>query len=241
MYEGTGDKGLGRPSDSYSWYCGYDELIPFWNMLVAPLLLLLSYKDTTMITQETETDTDNNNQPQQQQRKKEDIQILVVGTGNDETPVQLYDEGWENMIAFDYSQSGLDRAQVLFGKDRSKVQLLQADARQLPLSNDMVDVVFDKGTLDVIYINEEQAFYDSIAELTRVMAPHGILICVSAVIPQEDLLAAFDNHGSSATSSSNTCSCEWDTLFDGDLAFAPDGEATIDLGAQLYAFRKLWR
>ncbi|KAL3932813.1 MAG: hypothetical protein SGBAC_010678 [Bacillariaceae sp.] len=178
-------------------------------MLVEPLLLL----------------TDDGED--QLQQKKEDIQVLVAGIGNDLAPVELYDDGWTNMIAFDYSQAGVDRARELFGESRSKAVLLQADARKLSLEDGAVDVVFDKGTLDAIYITGEQDFQDSVKELTRVTGINGVFVCISAVIPPETLLEAFSESSS-----------YWDTILDGGLAFAPDGEATIDLGAQLYAFRR---
>lgn len=209
VYEGDGGNGADIPSETYSWYCGFQEVKPFWNMLVEPLLLL----------------TDDGED--QLQQKKEDIQVLVAGIGNDLAPVELYDDGWTNMIAFDYSQAGVDRARELFGESRSKAVLLQADARKLSLEDGAVDVVFDKGTLDAIYITGEQDFQDSVKELTRVTGINGVFVCISAVIPPETLLEAFSESSS-----------YWDTILDGGLAFAPDGEATIDLGAQLYAFRR---
>lgn len=200
VYQGDGANGADIPSEAYSWYCGYNELKPFWNMLVEPLL-----------------------------GQRDEIQVLVAGIGNDIAPVELYDDGWTKMIAFDYSQAGVDRAKELFGA-RTAV-LMQADARELPLDDGTVNVVFDKGTLDAIYITGKEEFQDSVKELTRVTDLNGVFVCVSAVIPPETLLNAFDNNDQSSN-------C-WETILDGGLAFAPDGEATIDLGAQLYAFRRL--
>ncbi|CAJ1950007.1 unnamed protein product [Cylindrotheca closterium] len=234
VYKGDGDNGADDiPSETYSWYCGFDELKPFWNMLMEPLLLSL----TTTSSSSSSTD-DDDEEKQVRRRKKSDTQVLVAGIGNDLAPVELYDDGWTNMVAFDYSQAGVDRAKELFGTSRSKVALLQADARQLPLEDGAVDVVFDKGTLDAIYITGEQEFQDSVKELTRVTGKDGVFVCVSAVIPPETLLEAFlDNNRISSSSEEDSCCC-WDTILDGGLAFAPDGEATIDLGAQLYAFRR---
>jgi hypothetical protein len=47
------------------------------------------------------------------------------------------------------------------------------------------------------------------------------------VIPSDELMAAFSSSGL------------WQNIHYGDLAFACDGEATIDLGAALYSWRKL--
>ena len=69
------------PSDKYSWYCGWTELQPFWDMLIA----------------------DGNDD-------RHSVKVLIAGIGNDITPIQMYDDGWTNMIAFDYSEGGVCRA-----------------------------------------------------------------------------------------------------------------------------------
>lgn len=224
VYTDEDANGADKPSETYSWYCGYGELKPFWNMLIDPVLIGVGNGDDEKAAR----------------CHQDEIQVLVVGIGNDRTPVELYDDGWTNMVAFDYSQAGVDRARELFGTNRSKVDLLLADARQLPLQDGSVNVVFDKGTLDTIYISGWQELQDSIKELTRVTDTNGVFVCVSAVIPPETLLKTFEDQldwtgGGDKDEKAYSC---WDTILNGDLAFAPDGEATLDLGAQLYAFRR---
>lgn len=239
MYTGNNDSSStnddGLSADEYSWYCNYRELQPFWDMLVG---------STT--TNTTTTDDDDAT------ITKEQIQVLIAGIGNDITPIQMYDDGWTNMIAFDYSESGVFRARELFGPNRlvqndnvhatnnnnhdtqstnggGGARLLLADCRELPIPTSTIDATLDKGTLDAIYITGKQVFVDSVKELTRVTAVDGMIVCVSAVIPQEELLDAFQ---------SNEGGGSWETVMDGGLAFADSGEATIDLGANLYAFRR---
>ena len=191
MYTGEGDGD--RPADKYSWYCGWDELSPFWEMLV-PL-------DSAS-------------------------RVLIAGIGNDKTPIDMYNAGWNSsMTAFDYSSAGIERAKQLFGPNRNNVKLLTADARDLPLADASIDATLDKGTLDAIYISGEEVFRNSVKELTRVTATNGVVVCVSRVIYPEVLIRAFE-------------SGHWKNLLNGELAFAPDGEATIDLGAELYAWRR---
>lgn len=105
--------------------------------------------------------------------------------------------------------------------------LLTADARELPLSSNHINATLDKGTLDAIYITGTDVFRDSVAELTRVTACNGVFVCISTMIPSDELMAAFSSSGL------------WENIRNGDLAFACDGEATIDLGADLYSWRKL--
>lgn len=235
MYNGedsnTNDDGLS--AEEYSWYCGYQELQPFWDMLVAPL-----------ISSVTDTDVENNdNDEEHDVMNKKRVKVLIAGIGNDITPIQMYDDGWTNMIAFDYSESGVSRAQELFGPTRlhrnddtnnddstTGAKLLVADCRELlTIPNGTINATLDKGTLDAIYITGKEVFLDSVKELTRVTAKNGIIVCVSAVIPQEELLDAF------VEESDDSC---WETVLDGGLAFADGGEATIDLGANLYSFRR---
>mmetsp|Transcript_19642 Transcript_19642/g.39827 ORF Transcript_19642/g.39827 Transcript_19642/m.39827 type:complete len:274 (+) Transcript_19642:359-1180(+) len=187
----SGDSTADRPSDSYSWYCGWDELAPFWTHLVP-----------------------NKRDP-----------VLIAGIGNDPAPVGMFDAGWTNMTAFDYSKEGVQRARELFGPERDGVMLITADARDLPLPNASIDATLDKGTLDAIYITGKDVFLDSVRELGRVTAEGGVVMCISRVIWPDDLMKAFDTQ-------------LWENVHDGSLAFAPDGEATIDLGAELYSWRR---
>lgn len=233
------------PSDKYSWYCGWTELQPFWDMLITPLI------------------RDGND-------NKHSVKVLIAGIGNDITPIQMYDDGWTNMIAFDYSEDGVCRAKELFGPDRlllsqqqdscengnndddeqhtvdattsscnsggGTAKLLTADCRSLPIPNGHIDAILDKGTLDAIYITGPEVFRDSVKELTRVTnCDGGIIVCISAVIPQEVMLDAFSSNCSSSRSD-NGGECYWETVHDGGLAFADGGEASIDLGANLYSF-----
>mmetsp|Transcript_54098 Transcript_54098/g.80720 ORF Transcript_54098/g.80720 Transcript_54098/m.80720 type:complete len:294 (-) Transcript_54098:263-1144(-) len=196
-----------RPSDEYSWYCGWDELKPFWNGLLLG------------------DDDDGSKRTMQQQQQH----VLIAGIGNDPTPINMYDDGWKNMTAFDYSETGVQRARELFGRrdgTKDNVRLLTADARSLPLPDTSVDATLDKGTLDAIYITGKDAFLDSVKELGRITAlSSGMVVCISRVIGPDEFLEAFDTP-------------LWDMVRDGTLAFAPDGEATIDLGAELFAWRR---
>ena len=156
---------------------------------------------------------------------KQTARVLIAGMGNDPCPVELYRAGWNHSLtAFDYSQAAVQRAQQLFGKHQN-VKLVTADARDLPFADAAFDATLDKGTLDAIYITGKQAFYDAVHELGRVTAQHGVVVSISAVVPPDQLLEAFDSD-------------LWENCHDGSLAFAPDGEATIDLGADFYSWRR---
>ena len=85
MYRGSGAATLdGLPADAFSWYCGWEELQPFWEELV----------------------------PDQK------AHVLIPGVGNDATLLGLYDAGWQDLTAFDYSAHAVARAKDLVGTRR---------------------------------------------------------------------------------------------------------------------------
>ena len=97
-------------------------------------------------------------------------------------------------------------------------------ARYLPLNDASVDATLDKGTLDAIIITGEDIFLDSVKEMGRVMSKDGHVVFISRVIERNVLINAFD-------------SPLWENVHDGSLAFAT-GEAMIDLGAELYSWKR---
>ena len=54
-------------------------------------------------------------------------QVLVPGCGNDMTIAEMYDAGWRQVTAFDFSADAVVRARKLYGE--RKVALLCADAQ----------------------------------------------------------------------------------------------------------------
>jgi hypothetical protein len=93
--------------------------------------------------------------------------VLVPGVGNDATIADMWDAGWRSITAFDYSADAVVRAGALFGE--RQLELLCADARDLPLANSSFDAVFDKGALDAIGLNGTADLNAAGAELARVI------------------------------------------------------------------------
>ena len=156
--------------------------------------------------------------------------VLVPGVGSDPAAPAMFDAGWRHLTCFDYSAGGVSRARSLFAAEpRPGVVLLCADARALPLPDAAFDAALDKGTLDAIFLSDREggALSAACAELSRVVAPGGLVLSLARVVPPASLLAAFE---------SEQC---WETLIDGELHFAESGEASIDLGAPLFAWRRL--
>ena len=218
MYEGVIET-VDRPSTSYSWYCGWDELQPFWNDLI--LLTPINTADAEEYSSGSMIDNNGSRHLRHNLSR-----IMIAGIGNDPTAVRMYDAGWTNMTAFDYSAVAVNRAGNLFGTDRD-VSLLHADFTDLMgvIKTASVDATLDKGTLDAIHIAGPDLFAKSVQELARVTADGGVVMCISNVVMEDEWHDAFSG-------------AEWEMIHDGGLAFASGGEATIDLGASLYSWRR---
>ena len=156
--------------------------------------------------------------------------LLVPGVGNDATVVGLFDAGWKDLTAFDYSPEAIDRAAALCeGRD---IRLLCCDARALPYPDASFDAVLDKGALDAIGIAGGPALTAAVAELGRTVARGGVVVSISRALEPTTLLAAFaDAEGDEAT--------RWAVLRGGGLHVAEGGEVSTDLAAGLFAWRRL--
>jgi len=107
----------------------------------------------------------------------------------------LYQSGYHNLVAFDYSEHAVERQQDLLASlpTTARVELHQMDARSLPQQpqqqehcwTDRFDAVLEKGALDAIYLSGDGSVETSIQELTRVLKPGGIFVSVSGVIPEQ--------------------------------------------------------
>ena len=97
-----------------------------------------------------------------------------------------------------------------------------------PNRRDTVDFVMADTThrLRSIYITGKEIFRDSVSEMGWFTAiTGGCAVSISKVIGPDNFPGEFDNPF-------------WENVHDGSLAFAPDGEATIDLGAEFYSWKR---
>lgn len=168
--------------------------------------------------------------------------ILVPGIGNDFAMVGMYDAGWNNFSAFDYSSEGVMRATELFGTKRlqssplSSVELRVADARNLPCyPDDSFDAVIDKGTYDAIFLaggSNKEIGYDQlvmcVSELSRIVCPGGIVLSLTAVATDE-IHRAFSEFPE-----------DWIELFDTreKVHMTEDGYASINVDATMLAWKR---
>mmetsp|Transcript_31058 Transcript_31058/g.47379 ORF Transcript_31058/g.47379 Transcript_31058/m.47379 type:complete len:290 (+) Transcript_31058:122-991(+) len=156
---------LYEKESNFSWYAGWDELEPFVTEFVPSL-----------------------NNPR----------MLLPGVGNDQMLVDMVQYGYTNLTAMDYAPEGIERCRdmLMQSNNNNEVQLVVADARNLQgvFENDeeYFDAVFEKGTLDAIYLSggknktlAAQNLQLALTELSRCVRKGGIWISVAGVVDKE--------------------------------------------------------
>eukprot|EP00638_Chattonella_subsalsa_P005561 CAMPEP_0117738968 /NCGR_PEP_ID=MMETSP0947-20121206/3457_1 /TAXON_ID=44440 /ORGANISM="Chattonella subsalsa, Strain CCMP2191" /LENGTH=227 /DNA_ID=CAMNT_0005554783 /DNA_START=138 /DNA_END=821 /DNA_ORIENTATION=+ len=162
MYVGMGD----FDSEEYSWYFGFDTIKPIFlgNMPIP-------------------------SKEQNDENRGDDMRMLVPGVGNDGSLLDLYNFGYKNIVAFDYSSHAIDRQRDLISYDQNAlrdIQLLVRDARELDaVWTESFDVIFEKGGLDAIYLSGPGNVDIAVKELKRVIKPGGYFMSVSGVLPED--------------------------------------------------------
>ncbi|KFP74892.1 Methyltransferase-like 13, partial [Apaloderma vittatum] len=111
-------------------------------------------------------------------------QVLVVGCGNSELSEQMYDVGMcEDIMNIDISDAVIRQMQERSRSKRPKMSYLLMDMLQMDFPDAHFQVVLDKGTLDAILTDEEEATLAKVdkmfAEISRVLQVGGRYLCVS--------------------------------------------------------------
>ncbi|NXJ26115.1 MET13 protein, partial [Dicrurus megarhynchus] len=110
--------------------------------------------------------------------------VLVVGCGNSELSEQMYDVGMcEDIVNIDISDAVIRQMQERSGSTRPKMSYLLMDMLQMDFPDAHFQVVLDKGTLDALLTDEEEATIAKVdqmfAEISRVLQVGGRYLCVS--------------------------------------------------------------
>lgn len=122
---------------------------------------------------------------------KENVKMLVPGIGNDVILLDLYEYGYQDITAFDYSSSAIERQKDLFISSRNEnikqdIKLLVRDSRRLDdgWTNEF-DIIFEKGLLDAIHLSGEGYSELAMIELQRCTKVGGFFISVSGVVTDD--------------------------------------------------------
>ncbi|KAK1291981.1 hypothetical protein QJS10_CPB17g02582 [Acorus calamus] len=116
--------------------------------------------------------------------------VLEIGCGNSQLCEELYRDGFKNLTCIDLSAVAVDRMQKklsAIGVDGIKV--LEADMLDLPFANESFNVVIEKGTMDVLFVDSGDPWNPRPSTVDKVMAmlegvhkvlkPDGMFISIS--------------------------------------------------------------
>lgn len=181
--------------------------------------------------------------------------VLVPGVGNDDAAVGLFDAGFHRLCAFDYAPEGVERARELLGDDRlssGEVDLRIADCRALPFADGEFDAVFEKGTLDAVFLSggkdkklAQEQLDLSVQELARTVRRGGVVLSVSTPATRqinEAFNSCRDSVGSRRQGRDGGGDVEqpssWRQLLDGDVFVTDEGFASINVDATIMAWER---
>ncbi|KAL2477195.1 S-adenosyl-L-methionine-dependent methyltransferase superfamily protein [Forsythia ovata] len=152
------------------------------------------------------------------QHIKPDSSILEVGCGNSQLCEELYRDGITDLTCIDLSSVAVEKMkQRLFSKGYKEIKVLEADMLDLPFEDECFDVVIEKGTMDVLFVDSGDPWNPKPETASKVMAmlqgvhrvlkPHGIFLSIT--FGQPHFRRPFFN------APEFTWSIEWRTFGDG--------------------------
>ncbi|KAL5562584.1 hypothetical protein UlMin_032331 [Ulmus minor] len=118
------------------------------------------------------------------------LSVLELGCGNSRLSEELYRDGITNITCSDLSPIAVENKQKqLLSKGFKEIKVLQADMLDLPFSNECFDIIIEKGTMDVLFVDSGDPWKPKPATVTKVMKmlkgvhrvlkPDGIFISIS--------------------------------------------------------------
>ncbi|KAK6916520.1 Methyltransferase type 11 [Dillenia turbinata] len=113
--------------------------------------------------------------------------VLELGCGNSELSDELYKDGVRDITCIDLCKVAVERMQKRLLSEEIKV--LVAGMLDLPFYDERFDVVIDKGTMDVLFVDSGDPWNPHPASVAKVMAglhgvhrilkPDGVFISIS--------------------------------------------------------------
>lgn len=116
--------------------------------------------------------------------------VLELGCGNSQLCEELYKDGVTEITCIDLSAIAVEKMQKRLAlKGYKEIKVLEADMLDLPFSNEVFDVIIEKGTMDVLFVDSGDPWNPQPETVTKVMAmlegvhrvlkPNGIFISIS--------------------------------------------------------------
>ncbi|XP_074562872.1 uncharacterized protein LOC141819475 isoform X2 [Curcuma longa] len=116
--------------------------------------------------------------------------VLEIGCGNSRLCEELCKDGVADMTCVDISPVAVERMRSRFrDKGLEGIKVVQADMLDLPFGSESFDIVIEKGTMDVLFVNSGDPWNPHPETLNKVMKmlegvhsilnPEGIFISIS--------------------------------------------------------------
>ncbi|KAL3621211.1 hypothetical protein CASFOL_036123 [Castilleja foliolosa] len=124
------------------------------------------------------------------QHIKPSAAVLEIGCGNSQLCVELYKDGITELTCIDLSSVAVEKMkQRLASNGCNEIKVLEADMLDLPFEDECFDVVIEKGTMDVLFVDSGDPWNPEPVTVSKVMAmlgnvhrvlkPHGIFISIT--------------------------------------------------------------
>ncbi|XP_047311161.1 EEF1A lysine methyltransferase 4 [Impatiens glandulifera] len=125
------------------------------------------------------------------QNIKPNSSVLELGCGNSQLSEEIYKEGATNITCIDLSSVAVEKmkSRLLSNGGYKEIKVMEADMLDLPFSDESFDVVIEKGTMDVLFVdsgdpwNPRPATVKKVMEMLRgihrVLKPDGIFISIT--------------------------------------------------------------
>ncbi|KAL3656010.1 hypothetical protein CASFOL_000406 [Castilleja foliolosa] len=121
---------------------------------------------------------------------KPSASVLEVGCGNSQLCEELYKDGITELTCIDLSSVVVEKMkQRLASNGCKEIKVLEADMLDLPFEDECFDVVIEKGTMDVLFVDSGDPWNPEPVTVSKVMAmlenvhrvlkPHGIFISIT--------------------------------------------------------------
>ncbi|XP_010243291.1 PREDICTED: endothelin-converting enzyme 2 isoform X1 [Nelumbo nucifera] len=116
--------------------------------------------------------------------------VLEIGCGNSHLSEELYKDGITEITCIDLSAVAVEKMQKrLLSKGYIDIKVLEADMLDLPFGNSCFDVVIEKGTMDVLFVDSGDPWNPRPTTVSKVLAmlegvhrvlkPDGVFISIS--------------------------------------------------------------
>ncbi|KAL8096999.1 uncharacterized protein LOC141684418 [Apium graveolens] len=124
------------------------------------------------------------------QHVKPNASVLELGCGNSQLCEKLYSDGVTELTCIDISAVAVEKMQKrLLSKGYPDIRVVEADMLDLPFGDESFDVVIEKGTMDVLFVdsgdpwNPRPETISKVMEMLkgvhRVLKPDGVFISIT--------------------------------------------------------------